>query len=97
MNDKPAKQMVQELTSFSNLASHQKNNEAFGLAQKRAEDKALQDLIEKVNCAPALRAYKCSFEAYLLGNPAAKAWADANPSLVEGQMKRMRSIETLQE
>ena len=96
VNDKPAKQMVRELTLFSNLASYQKNNEALSLAQKRAEDKALQDMIENANCAPALRAYKCSFESYLLGNPAAKAWADANPSLVEAQMKRMRSIETFQ-
>jgi hypothetical protein len=64
-------------------------------ANARREESEYQKMLEKLNCSPVLKPYKCSYAAYLDSNPAAKQWAAANPSLVKNQMIQMKAVEVI--
>ena len=94
-NDKPAKQLVRELTATTNLASDQTNTSiATQIEQRRAEIE-YEKMISGLNCSPAIKPFKCSYTDYLEATPAAKAWAEANPSLVRSQMIKYKAVEVL--
>ncbi len=95
INDKPAKQLSRKLTSLTNLASGQTSEKTASWADARRGEVKYQKFVESLNCSPTLKPYKCSYNTYLESNPAAKAWAKANPSLIQSQMVLMKAIEVL--
>lgn len=96
VNDKPAKQLVRELTSLTNLASGQTSEAATTWASSRRAEVDHQKLVDSLNCSPVLRPYKCSYYSYLNSNPGAKVWAELNPALARKQIIQMKAVESLQ-
>jgi hypothetical protein len=94
-NDKPAKQLVRELTELTNLASDQTNTSVATQIEQRRAEIEYEKMISGLNCSPAIKPFKCSYADYLEATPAAKAWAEANPSLVRSQMIKFRAVEVL--
>lgn len=95
VNDKPAKQLVRELTSLTNLASGQTSEAVAQWAEKRRSEVEHQKLVDSLNCSPVLKPYRCSYRSYLDANPGAREWADKNPSLANSQMIQMKAVETI--
>jgi hypothetical protein len=48
---------------------------------------------EGPKCNFKLKAYDCSFSAYLDANPSMKQWAELNPSMAEKERARLGSID----
>ena len=96
VNDKPAKQLVRELTSLTNLASGQSSEAATQWAEKRRSEIEYQILVDSLNCSPVLKPFKCSYRSYLDANPGAREWAAKNPVLAKNQMIQMKSVETFE-
>lgn len=95
VNDKPAKQLAREITGVTNLANGQRSDLALEKAEARRKDIELKKFVDSLDCSPVLKPYNCSYKAYLNANPAANAWAKANPGLVSTQMKQMKAVESL--
>ena len=96
VNDRPAKQLVRELTTLTNLASGQSSEVATTWALNRRAEVDHQKLVDKLNCSPVLKPYKCSYYSYLNSNPGAKLWAELNPTLAKQQILQMKAVEGLQ-
>ena len=48
---------------------------------------------EGPKCDFKLMAYDCSYDAYLVANPAIKQWAELNPAMAEKERARLQSID----
>ncbi len=48
---------------------------------------------EGPKCDFKLKAYDCSYDAYLVANPAIKQWAELNPAMAEQERARLQSID----
>jgi len=57
------------------------------------EATAIKIEIEGPKCDFKLKAYDCSYDAYLVANPAMKQWAVLNPAMAEKERIRLQSID----
>ena len=57
-------------------------------AAKEAREKR-----EGPKCDFKLKAYKCSYNAYLNANPAMKQWAELNPEMAAKERARLQSVD----
>jgi hypothetical protein len=55
--------------------------------------KAAREEREGPKCDFKLKAYDCSYDAYLVANPAMKQWAELNPAMAERERTRLQSID----
>jgi len=55
--------------------------------------KAAREEREGPRCDFKLKAYDCSYDAYLVANPAMKQWAELNPAMAEKERIRLQSID----
>jgi len=55
--------------------------------------KALREEKEGPRCDFKLKAYKCSFNAYLDANPGLKKWAELNPELANKERIKLQSVD----
>ena len=94
-NDAPAKQLVRDLTVSTNLAGDQANTSVAMQTEKRRSEIEYDKMISGLNRSPIIKPFKCSYNCYLEATPAAKAWAQANPSLVRNQMTQFKAVEVL--
>ncbi|MFM7314631.1 MAG: hypothetical protein ACKO0M_15975, partial [Cyanobium sp.] len=92
-NNVPANQFMMELTGMTGLSVGQVNQALEGRLQDMKAQAAEQARINSLACAPALKAYKCSWNAYLTANPAVQIWAKSHPQLVEGEKARLGAVD----
>ena len=75
-------------------------------AMRRVAEAGLQDRIDAIksqaaeqariaalSCAPVLKPYQCSYDAYLKANPAVQVWAARYPQLVPAEKARLRAVD----
>ena len=55
--------------------------------------KAAREEKESPKCDFKLKAYKCSYNAYLDANPAMKKWAELNPELAQKERVKLESVD----
>ena len=60
---------------------------------KTPSQKAERDEKQSPKCDFKLKAYKCSFNAYLDANPAMKKWAELNPELAQKERVKLQSVD----
>jgi hypothetical protein len=96
VNNEPAARVKRQLTSLTNLAPSQVSEEATSKAAALKKESTRQKLINSLDCSPLIKPYGCSFTQYMNSIPSVKAWAIANPSLVESQMIKMKAIEAVE-
>ena len=56
-------------------------------------EKAARREREGPKCDFKLKAYDCSYDAYLVANPAMKQWSELNPAMAEQERARLQSID----
>ncbi len=56
-------------------------------------EKAAREEREGPKCDFKLKAYGCSYDAYLVANPAIKQWAELNPGMASKERIRLQSID----
>ena len=54
--------------------------------------KAAREKREGPNCDFKLKAYDCSYDAYLVANPPMKQWAELNHAIAEQERARLQFI-----
>ena len=56
-------------------------------------EKEARERREGPKCDFKLKAYNCSYEAYLNANPAMKQWAELNPGMAAKERVRLQSVD----
>ena len=56
-------------------------------------ERAKREEKEGPKCDFKLKAYKCSYDAYLNANPGMKKWAELNPELAQKQRVKLQSVD----
>lgn len=94
-NSVPANQFMMEMMGMTGLSMGELNKSAHARLKRNQSATAEQNEDPKdtsqgsSGCAPALKAYKCSWTKYVDANPSAKRWAAANPQLVGAEKARL--------
>ena len=92
-NNVPANQFMMEIMGMTGLSIGEVNQQLYSrLAQIRAEA-AEKARIAALDCSRVIKAYGCSWSAYLAANPAVQIWANTNPVLVPAEKARLRAID----
>ena len=83
INNTPANQFMMELMGLTGLSMGAVNEELQARREQIAAEKAEEERIANLECGRVLKAYKCSWSAYLEGNPSVRAWAEKYPEMAE--------------
>ena len=59
----------------------------------QTEVKFSKEEIKRNQCDFKLKTYDCSYDAYLVANPAIKQWAELNPAMAEKERIRLQSVD----
>lgn len=93
VNNTPANQFMMELMGLTGLSMGSINEELQASLDQIAAEKAEENRIANLECGPVLKAYKCSWSAYLRGNPAVAAWAEKYPEMAEKERIKQGATE----
>ena len=93
VNNTPANQFMMELMGLTGLSMGSVNEDLQARRDQIAAEKAEEERIANLECGPVLKAYKCSWSAYLDGNPAVAAWAEKYPEMAEKERLKQGAIE----
>ena len=93
VNNTPANQFMMELMGLTGLSMGSVNEDLQAKRDQIAAEKAEEERIANLECGPVLKAYKCSWSAYLDGNPAVAAWAEKYPEMAEKERLKQGAIE----
>ena len=88
-NNVPANQFMSELMGMTGLSMGETNKslqEQIDGLQAAAAEKAR---LAALQCAPALKAYKCSWSQYLEANASVRAWAQKYPQMAAAEKTRL--------
>ena len=69
------------------------NNSCEQVPPNWQELEAAKKAADGPKCDFKLKAYKCSFNAYLDANPAMKKWAELNPELAQKERVKLQSVD----
>ena len=93
VNNTPANQFMMELMGLTGLSMGSVNEDLQARRDQIAAEKAEEERIANLECGPVLKAYKCSWSAYLEGNPSVAAWAEKYPEMAEKERLKQGAIE----
>jgi hypothetical protein len=92
-NNVPANQFMMEMMGMTGLSIGEVNKELQSkLAQIKAEA-AEKARIAALDCSRVVKAYGCSWSAYVAANPAVQIWANKYPLMVPAEKARLRAID----
>lgn len=92
-NNVPANQFMMEMMGMTGLGIGQVNTALQSRLDLNRAESAEKARLAALNCARPLKAYGCSWQSYLQGNPSVKAWAEKNPSLAQAEKVRLSAID----
>jgi hypothetical protein len=69
------------------------NNSCEQVPPNWQELEAAKKAAEDPKCDFKLKAYKCSYNAYLDANPGMKKWAELNPELAQKERAKLQSVD----
>jgi len=93
VNNTPANQFMMELMGVTGLSMGSINAELQARRDQIAAEKAEEERIANLECGRVLKAYKCSWSAYLDGNPSVAAWAEKYPDMAEQERIKQGALE----
>ena len=93
INNTPANQFMMELMGLTGLSMGAINEELQARRGQIAAEKAEEERIANLECGGVLKAYKCSWGAYLEGNPSVAAWAEKYPEMAEKERIKQGALE----
>ena len=92
-NNVPANQFMMEMMGMTGLSIGEVNKElAPKLAQMKTESE-YKARLAALDCSRVVKAYGCSWSAYVSANPAVQIWASNYPSMVPAEKARLRAID----
>ena len=92
-NNVPANQFMSELMGMTGLSMGETNKslqEQIDGLQAAAAEKAR---LAALQCAPALKACKCSWSQYLEANASVRAWAQKYPQMATAEKTRLLAVD----
>jgi hypothetical protein len=92
-NNQPADQFSAELKGMTGLAVGEVNSGLQARINDLKAQAAEKARIAALDCAPVLKPYKCSWNAYVEANPSAQVWASKFPQLVPEQKARLHAAD----
>jgi hypothetical protein len=92
-NNVPANQFMMEMMGMSGLTLGQVNPELQEQLETLRSEATEKARLASLDCARVLKLYRCSWSAYLDGNPSVKTWAENNPQLVAAERARLGAVE----
>jgi len=93
VNNTPANQFMMELMGLTGLSMGAVNEDLQARREQIAAEKAEEERIANLECGRVLKAYQCSWGAYLEGNPSVKAWAEKHPEMAEKERIKQGALE----
>ena len=93
VNNTPANQFMMELMGLTGLSMGAVNEDLQVRREQIAAEKAEEERIANLECGRVLKAYQCSWGAYLEGNPSVKAWAEKYPEMAEKERIKQGALE----
>ena len=88
---------MMELMGLTGLSMGAVNEDLQARREKIAAEKAEEERIANLECGRVLKAYQCSWSAYLEENPSVKAWAEKYPEMAEKERIKQGALEQLLE
>ena len=92
-NNVPANQFMMEMMGMTGLSVGEPNKELETKLAQAKEDAAEKARIAALDCSLVIKAYGCSWSAYLAANKAVQIWATKYPSMVPAEKARLRAID----
>lgn len=92
-NNVPANQFMMEMTGMTGLSIGQVNNDLQARIDQIKAEAAEKARIAALDCARVLKTYDCSWNDYVVANPAVQIWASKYPELVPAEKARLRAVD----
>jgi len=92
-NNVPANQFMMELMGMTGLSVGELNKPLQARIETIKAEAAGKARIAALDCSRALKAYNCSWSAYLSANPSLQAWAKKYPQMVPAEKTRLGAVD----
>jgi len=92
-NNVPANQFMMEMMGMTGLSVGEVNKDLQPRIEQMRAEAAEKARIAALDCSRVVKAYGCSWSAYLEANPAVQIWANKYPQMVPAEKARLRAIE----
>lgn len=93
VNNTPANQFMMEMMGMTGLSMGEVNDELQAKRDPISAEYAEEERIANLECGRVLKAYQCSWGAYLEANPAVAAWAEKYPQMAEKERIQQGAVE----
>jgi hypothetical protein len=92
-NNVPANQFMMELMGMTGLSVGELNKPLQARIDTIKAEAAQQARIASLGCSRPLKAYNCSWSAYLSANPSLQTWARTYPQMVPAEKSRLGAVD----